>query len=137
MAVPIQAWRRRVYLIQVNSAGASPPSMAGMVGFVGFVRPGMVPFFPFSLDAPLSSMFEFLFRLLQRSAARASATAAPAPCFHCGLPLPAKVCDRVEFDGVARSVCCAACAAVAQAVIAAGYGDYYTERLRLAEDTNA
>ena len=82
-------------------------------------------------------MFQFLFRPLQCPVASSVATASPAPCFHCGLPLPAKVCDRVEFDGAAQAVCCAACAAVAQAVIAAGYGDYYTERLRLAEDTKA
>ena len=74
-------------------------------------------------------MFTFRFRPLfsQRPAARA----APAPCFHCGLPLPVVVRDRIEFDGAARAVCCAACAAVAQAVIAAGYGDYYSERMRL------
>ena len=82
-------------------------------------------------------MFQFLFRPSPRPAASAVATASPVPCFHCGLPLPAKVRDRVEFDGAMRAVCCAACAAVAQAVIAAGYGDHYSERLRLAEDTKA
>ena len=60
-----------------------------------------------------------------------------ADCFHCGLPLPAIARDRVEFDGAAHAVCCAACAAVAQAVIAAGYGDYYRERERLAARADA
>ena len=63
--------------------------------------------------------------------------AAPAPCFHCGLPLPARVRERVAFDGITRPVCCAACAAVAQTVIAAGYGDYYRERMRRAAATTA
>lgn len=58
--------------------------------------------------------------------------AAPAPCFHCGLPLPALVRDWVEFDGMRRPVCCAACVAVAGVLIAAGHAAYYRERLRLA-----
>jgi Cu2+-exporting ATPase len=79
----------------------------------------------------------FLFRFPPFFARRHPATAAPAPCFHCGLPLPAVVRDRVAFDGAAQPVCCAACAAVAQAVIAAGYGDYYSARMRLAAGADA
>ena len=92
-----------------------------------------VPVFPFTRNALAASMFQFRFRPSQRHAA----TAAPAPCFQCGLPLPAVARDRVEFDGATHAVCCAACAAVAQAVIAVGYGDYYRERMRLAAAADA
>ena len=78
-------------------------------------------------------MFPFRFRASQSPAA----TVTSAPCFHCGLPLPAVVRDRIEFDGATCAVCCAACAAVAQAVIAAGYGGYYSERMRLAAGADA
>lgn len=59
----------------------------------------------------------------------ATRTAPPAPaCFHCGLPLPAEVRDFVEYEGARRAVCCAACAAVAELIIANGLDDYYRER---------
>jgi Cu2+-exporting ATPase len=49
-------------------------------------------------------------------------------CFHCGLPLPAGIDYRVVVDEVARPMCCAGCAAVAQSIVAAGLGDYYRNR---------
>ena len=91
-------------------------------------------------------MLDALSALLRRLAAgRAASTgggsigstagAAPgraANCFHCGLPMPADAPDRVLFEGHAHRVCCTACAALAETVIANGYGDYYRERDRLA-----
>ena len=46
--------------------------------------------------------------------------------------MPADVDERVSFDGQPHAVCCSACAAVMELVIANGYGDYYRERERLA-----
>ncbi|HSD59634.1 MAG TPA: heavy metal translocating P-type ATPase [Burkholderiales bacterium] len=63
-------------------------------------------------------------------------TAAPDPeyiragsaCFHCGLPVPAGVSHSVALDGEPRAMCCAGCAAVAEAILAAGLADYYRHR---------
>ena len=88
-------------------------------------------------------MLDALTSLLRRvTSGRAAITGSGSPdmpeegsaanCFHCGLPLPAGARDRVLFEGRAHRVCCAACAALAETVIANGYGDYYRERDRLA-----
>jgi Cu2+-exporting ATPase len=53
----------------------------------------------------------------------------PLPaCFHCGLPLPADGRWSAVVDGSARPMCCPGCAAVADAIVASGFGDYYRER---------
>ncbi|RME34353.1 MAG: hypothetical protein D6786_05235, partial [Gammaproteobacteria bacterium] len=54
-----------------------------------------------------------------------------AQCFHCGEPLPPDG-RRHEalIDGEKRPMCCPGCQAVAEAIVAAGLGDYY--RLRQA-----
>ncbi len=60
----------------------------------------------------------------------ARAGPARAECFHCELPVPPGCTLAVEHDGQRRPVCCAGCQAVAEAILAAGLGDYY--RLRSA-----
>lgn len=89
-------------------------------------------------SAPLGSVAARAVRTRESAAANAAAArtaATPAPvanCFHCGLPVPPGARDQVMFEGVAHTVCCAACATVAETVICNGYGDYYRERDRLA-----
>lgn len=65
-----------------------------------------------------------------RSAGQSDRGCEPVPCFHCGLPMAPTLPDFVMFDGLARSVCCPACAAAAELVIAHGFSDYYHERAR-------
>ena len=75
----------------------------------------------------------FLFGSVLQVARAPLKPAAPAQtCFHCGLPVPADVDEQASFDGQSHALCCAACAAVMELVIANGYGDYYRERERLA-----
>ncbi len=50
-----------------------------------------------------------------------------ADCYHCGLPLAGSRLT-VEIDGEARPMCCAGCAAVAEAIVASGNSDYYRFR---------
>lgn len=57
--------------------------------------------------------------------------AADAACFHCGLPLPDERAYAVAIDGVARLMCCAGCAAVAQLISSGGMTDYYRTRSAL------
>src|SRR5262245_43914286 len=54
-----------------------------------------------------------------------------AVCFHCGLPLPPRVRYRVTIAGVARPMCCAGCAAVAQTIADGGLASYYDARTAL------
>lgn len=49
-------------------------------------------------------------------------------CFHCGASLPQLACWSVAIDGIARSMCCPGCQAVAQAIVDNGCADYYHER---------
>jgi len=49
-------------------------------------------------------------------------------CYHCGLPVPAGVDNRVIIGGVERAMCCAGCEAVASAIVGAGLESYYTRR---------
>lgn len=51
-----------------------------------------------------------------------------AACFHCGLPVPDRVPYSTVIDAIARPMCCAGCAAVAQTVADAGLSDYYRTR---------
>ena len=56
-----------------------------------------------------------------------------APCYHCGLPIPAEADFSVEIGGESRLMCCVGCAAVAQAIVANGLSDYYRHRDALPE----
>src|SRR5262245_24665258 len=60
-----------------------------------------------------------------------------AVCFHCGLPLPPRVRYRVTIAGVARPMCCAGCAAVAQTIADGGLASYYDARTALPETPRA
>jgi Cu2+-exporting ATPase len=55
---------------------------------------------------------------------------APAGCFHCGEPLPARPA-QVELDGAPRAFCCDGCAAAARWIRESHLDDYY----RLRSDT--
>lgn len=59
--------------------------------------------------------------------------AAPAGCFHCGLPVPDPVPEWVAFEGRARPMCCASCKAAAELVIGSGFGAWYHRRAASAE----
>jgi Cu2+-exporting ATPase len=52
-------------------------------------------------------------------------------CFHCGEPVPAGARFSAHVDGAARPMCCAGCAAVAQAIADHGLGAYYASRSAL------
>jgi Cu2+-exporting ATPase len=49
-------------------------------------------------------------------------------CYHCGLPVPTGVDLHVDVSGEPRSMCCAGCQAVAQAIVANNLSDYYRHR---------
>lgn len=49
-------------------------------------------------------------------------------CFHCGLPVPPGGLFEVNIDGVLQPMCCAGCAAVAQAIVDNGLTDFYRHR---------
>ncbi len=51
-----------------------------------------------------------------------------APCYHCGLSIPADAEISVEIGGESRPMCCVGCAEVARAIVANGLGDYYRHR---------
>lgn len=46
-------------------------------------------------------------------------------CFHCGLPIRANERFSLMVDGVSRQFCCPACRAVAEIIVAGGFGAYY------------
>jgi Cu2+-exporting ATPase len=58
---------------------------------------------------------------------------AAAPCYHCGLPIPATLELPVTIKGETRRMCCAGCQAVAQAIVDNGLEDYYSSRDALPE----
>ncbi|MES2161482.1 MAG: heavy metal translocating P-type ATPase [Pseudomonadota bacterium] len=64
------------------------------------------------------------------SIAPLSADADASVCYHCGLPLPAAVKPAwtVHIAGVAHTMCCPGCAAVAQTIVDLGQESYYRER---------
>ena len=49
-------------------------------------------------------------------------------CFHCGDPVTTGNRYTAVVEGVARSMCCTGCAAVAGAIAAGGYAAYYSRR---------
>jgi len=58
-------------------------------------------------------------------------------CFHCGLPVPPSIPYATVIDGQRQPMCCHGCAAVAEAIVAAGLTDFYRHRTapsRRAED---
>ena len=62
------------------------------------------------------------------TAAAAAARAAPAGCFHCGLPVPAASNWQATIGGNLQRMCCPGCAAAAQAIVDGGCADYYATR---------
>ncbi len=58
-------------------------------------------------------------------------------CYHCGLPIPHDADFHVEIDGATRTLCCAGCQAVAEAIVANGLTDYYRRRDALPESPRA
>ncbi len=54
-------------------------------------------------------------------------------CFHCGLDVPPDFDFPIYLDGASHATCCAGCQAVAQGIIDAGLGHYYTQRTAEAE----
>lgn len=55
-------------------------------------------------------------------------TAAGAPCFHCGEPIPRGLVIHARISGRDEPVCCHGCKAVAEFITGAGLGDYYRYR---------
>ncbi|MEH8020847.1 heavy metal translocating P-type ATPase [Rheinheimera metallidurans] len=58
-------------------------------------------------------------------------------CFHCNEPVPAGFNFGCQFDGEARSFCCAGCLAVADTIIKSDLADYYRFRTEPASKANA
>ncbi len=54
-------------------------------------------------------------------------------CYHCGLPVPTGADFHVDIDGQPRTMCCAGCRAVAEAIVANKLTDYYRHRDALPE----
>ncbi|WP_028239405.1 heavy metal translocating P-type ATPase [Stutzerimonas azotifigens] len=54
--------------------------------------------------------------------------AAPLPCYHCGLPVPAGSHFQARVLGETRALCCPGCQAVAEAIVAGGLESYYQHR---------
>jgi Cu2+-exporting ATPase len=70
--------------------------------------------------------------------ARAAAGAeSAAECFHCGLPITERGRWQVVVHDVARPLCCAGCAAVAQAIVANGLASWYDHRTQVAARPDA
>ena len=64
-------------------------------------------------------------------------SAAENACFHCGLPVPPGARYAVVIESRSQPMCCHGCAAVAEAIVAAGLTDFYHHRTapaRRAED---
>jgi Cu2+-exporting ATPase len=55
-------------------------------------------------------------------------SAAGAPCFHCGEPIPRGLALHARIAGHDQPVCCHGCKAVAEFITGAGLGDYYRYR---------
>ncbi len=62
------------------------------------------------------------------SRAPARSTGIETACFHCGLPAPSGTNYAVVIDGQRQPMCCHGCAAVAEAIVAAGLTDFYRHR---------
>ncbi|HEY8329920.1 MAG TPA: heavy metal translocating P-type ATPase [Pseudomonas sp.] len=63
--------------------------------------------------------------------------AAPLPCFHCGLPVPAGSPYQTRVLGEERAMCCPGCQAVAEAIVAGGLESYYRHRSETAANPEA
>jgi Cu2+-exporting ATPase len=63
--------------------------------------------------------------------------AQPAPCYHCGLPVPAGPARQAVVLARARDFCCAGCQAVAQTIVDSGLEDYYRDREQHADAASA
>ena len=57
----------------------------------------------------------------------ATTTAAPA-CYHCGLPVLCGARYTLTIAGENHSLCCPACKAVAETIVAGGFANYYRYR---------
>lgn len=54
-------------------------------------------------------------------------------CFHCGLDVPESLDLPIQIEDESHPACCAGCQAVAQSIIDAGLGAYYTQRTQEAQ----
>lgn len=63
--------------------------------------------------------------------------AAPLPCFHCGLPVPAGSDWQVQVLGEQRALCCPGCKAVTEAIVSGGLESYYQHRSETAANPEA
>ena len=59
----------------------------------------------------------------------------PLQCYHCGLPVDGAVRYRVRIAGTDQPMCCAGCAAVAEAISGGGLEQFYRHRDALPEAT--
>jgi Cu2+-exporting ATPase len=59
----------------------------------------------------------------------------PLQCYHCGLPVDGAVRYRVRIAGADQPMCCAGCAAVAEAISGGGLEQFYRHRDALPEAT--
>ena len=62
------------------------------------------------------------------AAAARQARGEPGGCFHCGRPLLPDAGWHATIEGSARAMCCAGCAAAADAIVDAGCAAYYATR---------
>ena len=61
----------------------------------------------------------------------AADASAPPACFHCGLPVPPGADYPIRYENRVEPACCRGCQVVAQTIIDAGQGAYYTHRTAL------
>ncbi|SDH82741.1 heavy metal translocating P-type ATPase [Pseudomonas panipatensis] len=64
-------------------------------------------------------------------------SAAPLPCYHCSLPVPAGSRFTARVLGETREFCCPGCQAVAEAIVAGGLESYYRHRSEAATNPEA
>ena len=55
-------------------------------------------------------------------------SAAPLPCYHCSLPVPAGSRYALEIKGIVQPMCCPGCQAVAETIMECGLASYYDHR---------
>ncbi|WP_081729206.1 heavy metal translocating P-type ATPase [Pseudomonas sp. URMO17WK12:I4] len=58
----------------------------------------------------------------------------PAPCYHCGLPVPAGSRFSAVVMGQSREMCCPGCQAVAETIVQNGLEHYYSHRSEAANN---
>ena len=58
----------------------------------------------------------------------------PAPCYHCGLPVPAGSRFSAVVLGQSRALCCPGCQAVAETIVQGGLEHYYSHRSEAANN---